>query len=591
METIDRALLTFLLNSLWQVSLIAAVAALACRLMRHGPARHRHAVCVAALAAALLLPAASVRRRTSDTPDIAVPQQFDVARTLPAAAVAAPVTAPPQRSIPLPGTAASLAMWAAGLFLLFRVAQLARATMKTLAICRAASPGEAESCPAWTRCRAAFGLDDVELRWSAAISGPVTAARIVILPDSLRGASETVLATAIGHEMAHIARRDFAANVWCELLYLPISFHPAAAWLRHEVDRSRELACDDLVTARLLDPAVYASSIVNIATTLSGLPRPGYTLGVFDGDILEERVRRLVSRPSGDRKRAGLVLAAVLASLAVCVIAASTLAISARAQSPSQQEMRQAGDAYNAGDYTAAVEHFEKAVALEPGAVKPRLFLAAAYLRLDTQAFTAKASEQYAEVLRRDPKNVAAMFGLVTLNGPQRAAESRDLMMRAIEIDPKSKQAYYTAGVLDWMLAFAPIRDANGGMGPGMYRRVGDPALRARLLPAIEEGYRMLQIAIDLDPEWSNPMAYMNLLHRLNAAIAADQLESDRLMAQADEWVRKAMGAVKARPPATKALADRIDVESAAPAPIPSVIPPPPPPPPPAGGFRGNGDK
>ena len=63
METISRSLLTFLLNSLWQIPLAAAVAALACRLMRNGPASHRHAVWVAALAAAILLPLASMRQR------------------------------------------------------------------------------------------------------------------------------------------------------------------------------------------------------------------------------------------------------------------------------------------------------------------------------------------------------------------------------------------------------------------------------------------------------------------------------------------------------------------------------------------------
>ncbi len=48
METISRSLLTFLLNSLWQIPLTAAVAALTCRLMRKGPASHRNAVWVAA---------------------------------------------------------------------------------------------------------------------------------------------------------------------------------------------------------------------------------------------------------------------------------------------------------------------------------------------------------------------------------------------------------------------------------------------------------------------------------------------------------------------------------------------------------------
>ena len=73
METISRSLLTFLLNSLWQIPLAAAVAALACRLMRNGPAFHRHAVWVAALAAAVLLPLASVRTRApKPTPQFAV---------------------------------------------------------------------------------------------------------------------------------------------------------------------------------------------------------------------------------------------------------------------------------------------------------------------------------------------------------------------------------------------------------------------------------------------------------------------------------------------------------------------------------------
>src|SRR5262249_47515633 len=129
-----------------------------------------------------------------------------------------------------------------------------------------------------------------------------------ILPESMREASDELLTTAIGHELAHIARRDFAWNLRCELVYLPISFHPAAAWLRREIDRTRELACDELVTSRLLEPEVYARSIVSIAATMSGLPRPGYTLGVFDGDILEERIRRILTRPKANLQRARVLL-------------------------------------------------------------------------------------------------------------------------------------------------------------------------------------------------------------------------------------------------------------------------------------------
>ena len=44
METISHYLLTFLINSLWQVPLVAAVGALACRGMHQSPANHRHAI-------------------------------------------------------------------------------------------------------------------------------------------------------------------------------------------------------------------------------------------------------------------------------------------------------------------------------------------------------------------------------------------------------------------------------------------------------------------------------------------------------------------------------------------------------------------
>ena len=101
----------------------------------------------------------------------------------------------------------------------------------------------------------------------------------------------------------------------------------------------------------------------------------------------------------------------------------------------------------------------------------------------------------------------------------------------------------------------------------------------------------MLQIALDLDPQWSDAMAYMNLLARLKAPLADTPAEHDSLIALADQWVHKALTAKKGRA-GTPNPAEQIDVDQPAPMAIPAVIPaPPPPPPPPPGGFRGNGDK
>src|SRR5947208_756835 len=129
----------------------------------------------------------------------------------------------------------------------------------------------------WGRCARAFGLSRARLMFSPHVPGPVTAGRTVILPASMRDEqSVDVLTTAIGHEMAHIARRDFAWGIVYAALEAVIGFQPAI-WIVHRgIERTREMACDELVTARLMDAEVYARSIVRIAETMMPMVRPGY---------------------------------------------------------------------------------------------------------------------------------------------------------------------------------------------------------------------------------------------------------------------------------------------------------------------------
>jgi beta-lactamase regulating signal transducer with metallopeptidase domain len=147
---------------------------------------------------------------------------------------------------------------------------------------------------------------------------------------------------------------------------VPLAFHPAAWWTRREIARTREMACDEMVVERLLEPGVYAQSILQIASRAGGVRAQGYALGAFDGDILEERIRRLLTRPAASLRRARLMLAAGVSALAACVVIASGLAISARAQSAAQPEMKLGATAFNRGDYPGAAVHFERAVAIDP---------------------------------------------------------------------------------------------------------------------------------------------------------------------------------------------------------------------------------
>src|SRR4051794_25269173 len=104
MESISRALLTFLVNSLWQVPLVAGAAAGLCRLLRNSPARHRHAVWVAAMAAAILLPLSSMRIAKQEP----VPQYRADLTTEQIAVAKTRLKIPANESLPLPPPRPSL---------------------------------------------------------------------------------------------------------------------------------------------------------------------------------------------------------------------------------------------------------------------------------------------------------------------------------------------------------------------------------------------------------------------------------------------------------------------------------------------------
>ena len=106
------------------------------------------------------------------------------------------------------------------------------------------------------RCRLLFRVDaQVRRSDNARVPYTIGARRpLILLPRVFcSDADETRLLSVIGHEMACVARRDFLSNLICELIALPISFHPLTFLIKKQIDRTRELACDELVTSRVLE--------------------------------------------------------------------------------------------------------------------------------------------------------------------------------------------------------------------------------------------------------------------------------------------------------------------------------------------------
>jgi beta-lactamase regulating signal transducer with metallopeptidase domain len=133
--------------------------------------------------------------------------------------------------------------------------------------------------------------------------------------DSL---AEEAIEAILAHELAHVRRRDFAANLVQGLVEIPLFFHPAAHWISGRIREERECACDAMA-ARATQGGVIA--YIKALLDLEGMrpPAPAPALGISGGDLLR-RVRRLTK--AGFRSRPGRALSVGVAGVAAIALLA-----------------------------------------------------------------------------------------------------------------------------------------------------------------------------------------------------------------------------------------------------------------------------
>jgi beta-lactamase regulating signal transducer with metallopeptidase domain len=155
------------------------------------------------------------------------------------------------------------------------------------------------------RLAGAHGRIAAPVRRSSRVSSPAVVGAlspVILIPDGL-GVEDEDLRAALLHEMAHVIRRDYAINLACEVLTLPVCWHPALVGLKAGVSRSRELACDAMAAEALGSSKTYARRLVSLAQTLgalaptaAGAPHPNAALavGLFGRSDLEDRLMQLM---------------------------------------------------------------------------------------------------------------------------------------------------------------------------------------------------------------------------------------------------------------------------------------------------------
>jgi len=364
MRISSQLLLTFLLNAVWQVALIAALAAFGSWLLRKAIARYQHWLWVGALCLAFLVPFLTSLRAVFDNPTApAVTTETTPFRrtNVPFLAgetenlqVRSAIT-PPSSTFELNQTLGLtlLALYCG--FLIYRIFKLVQAWQTTRNIRHLAVELEPDDrlIEIIQRCERNLRIpsDSVRILRSETLPVPVTIGLrqpVIVLPEALlHEGNIELLTSAIGHEFIHVARRDYLLNLVYELLFVPNSFHPAAAFLRRRVKQTRELCCDELVAERILTAEVYARSLVRLASSAPPLRRLSVTttVGIADADILEARIMSLLKKPELNTRWKKLLLVAVSLLLVVPCVAAATLAtrfdVDRNAQDPAEREKQE----------------------------------------------------------------------------------------------------------------------------------------------------------------------------------------------------------------------------------------------------------
>jgi len=271
--------------------------------------------------------------------------------------------------------------------------------------------------------------------------------------------------------------------------------------------------------------------------------------------------------------------------LIVCIIGAISLLSQ---QDSARSALNRGVAAFKTARYADAVAAFQEAVRLDPSNVNPHLYLGTAYMVQWTPGgpseMAYRAESEFKAVLALDPADKTALASLASLSFNMAKASQPDSSERLghldaaeawyrklAELNPNEKTAFYSLGVIQWERFYPALmaarqelrmRPEDPGPLPDSNSRI---SLRSKYGSVVENGMANLGRALEIDLQYDNAMAYLNLLYRERADLADSPASYKRDIEAADVLVTRALDARKLKAETAQS----------------SSAPPPPPPPPP----------
>jgi tetratricopeptide (TPR) repeat protein len=234
-----------------------------------------------------------------------------------------------------------------------------------------------------------------------------------------------------------------------------------------------------------------------------------------------------------------------------------------------RDQLNKGVEAYKNAHYEQAIDHFQRAVQLDPNLINARMYLATAFVSQyipgvqsdDNLRIAHQAIDEYQKVIDANPArdqkvNSAKGIAYLYLNMKE-WDDAKKYYRMASNLDPNDPEPYYSIGVIDWTACYQPRMEQRSllGLKPEEHlnpknkdQKKACDELKAKNSPAIQEGIDILSKAIQLRPDYDDAMAYLNLMYRERADVECDDLDArTQDLKTADHWVDEAMQAKQAR--------------------------------------------
>ena len=146
---------------------------------------------------------------------------------------------------------------------------------------------------------------------------------VILMPIGLlTGLSVEQIEAILAHELAHIRRYDYLANLLQTVMETLFFFHPAVWWLSNRIRVEREYCCDDIAASKSEGTLTYVKALAQLEEHRVEL----LTAVAAGGGSLADRIRRLVA-PRSDSKVANRLIVIPGATLVgTCLIVVSCIA-------------------------------------------------------------------------------------------------------------------------------------------------------------------------------------------------------------------------------------------------------------------------